>query len=94
MIKVNDKLVYTGPPNHEFKRMECRDYEADKCIVYISNTDKEDFVKADDIYRLTKLPQLDLIPHLRNGKNNIKIYVGVIGGGILNLTIRYQLKSQ
>lgn len=93
MIKVNDKIIYTGPPNHEFKDIECRDYQADKCVVYISKTGKkEDFVQAPDIYKSTKLPQLDLMPHLRNGKNNIKIYVGVIGGGVLNLTIKYQLK--
>ncbi len=80
-------------PNHEFKDIECRDYQADKCVVYISKTGKkEDFVQAADIYDKTKLPQLDLIPHLRNGKNNIKIYVGVIGGGVLNLTIKYRLK--
>ncbi|MDN3029990.1 MAG: hypothetical protein QMO91_01260 [Candidatus Tisiphia sp.] len=94
MIKVNDKIIYTGPPNHEFKDIECRDYQADKCVVYISKTGKkEDFAEAPDIYKSTKLPQLDLMPHLRNGKNNIKIYVGVVGGGVLNLTIKYQLKK-
>ncbi|MCC8371805.1 MAG: hypothetical protein LN568_03520 [Rickettsia endosymbiont of Pseudomimeciton antennatum] len=93
MIKVNDKIIYTGPPNHEFKHIECRNYKDDKCVVYISETDKkEDFVKAPDIYRSTTLPQLDLMPHLRNGKNNIKIYVGAIGGGVLNVTIKYRLK--
>ncbi|WP_425362603.1 hypothetical protein [Candidatus Tisiphia endosymbiont of Hybos culiciformis] len=94
MIKVNDKLIYTGPPNHEFKDIKCRDYKADNCVVYISKTGKEeDFVKAPDIYRATRLSTpINLMPYLRNGKNNIKIYVGVVGGGILNLTIKYQLK--
>ncbi len=94
MIKVNDKLVYTGPPGHEFKNIECRDYKDNNCVVYISKTGKEeDFVKAPDIYRATHLlTPLNLMPHLRNGKNNLKIYVGVVGGGILNLTIKYRLK--
>lgn len=92
MIKVNDKLIYTGPPNHEFKHIECRDSKADKCVVYISKTDKKGFVKADDMYKSTALPELDLMPYLRNGKNVLNIHVGVVGGGVLNLTIKYQLK--
>lgn len=90
MIKVNNQLINTGPDSFDF--MECRNYNADRthCDVYISRNGK--FVKAYDIGRSSNLTQLNLMPHLRNGKNNINTCVGIVGGGTLNVTIKYQLK--
>jgi hypothetical protein len=90
MIKVNNQLIHTGPDN--FNSMECRNYNADRthCDVYISRNGK--FVKASDIGRANNLAQLNLMPHLQNGKNNINTCVGIVGGGTLNVTIKYQLK--
>jgi hypothetical protein len=92
VIKVNNQLVHAGPTTSEFNSMQCRDYNGDNCVVYIYKTYQEKFVKAPDIYRSTNLLQLDLMSHLRNGKNNLNICVGVVGGGVLNVTIKYQLK--
>ncbi|MDR0774983.1 MAG: hypothetical protein LBE72_06825 [Rickettsia sp.] len=90
MIKVNNQLINTGPDN--FNSMECRNYNADRthCDVYISINGK--FVKASDIGRANNLAQLNLMSHLQNGKNNINTCVGIVGGGTLNVTIKYQLK--
>ncbi|WP_341757744.1 hypothetical protein [Candidatus Tisiphia endosymbiont of Ditula angustiorana] len=90
MIKVNNQLINTGPDR--FDLMECRNYNADRthCDVYISRNGE--FVKAPDIYKSNNLTQLNLMPHLRNGKNNINTCVGIVGGGTLNVTIKYQLK--
>ncbi len=92
VIKVNNQLVHAGPTTSEFNSMQCRDFNGDNCVVYIYKTYQGKFVKAPDIYRSTNLSQLDLMPRLRNGKNNLNICVGVVGGGVLNLTIKYQLK--
>lgn len=92
VIKVNNQLVHAGPTTSEFNSMQCRDFNGDNCVVYIYKTYQGKFVKARDIYRSTNLPQLDLMPRLRNGKNNLNICVGVVGGGVLNLTTKYQLK--
>ncbi|MFP3018332.1 MAG: hypothetical protein ACEY3E_05550 [Candidatus Tisiphia sp.] len=90
MIKVNNQLIHTDPDN--FNSMECRNYNADRthCNVYISKNGN--FVKASDIGRANDLAQLNLMPHLQNGKNNINTCVGIVGGGTLNVTIKYQLK--
>ncbi|WP_367364437.1 hypothetical protein [Candidatus Tisiphia endosymbiont of Nedyus quadrimaculatus] len=92
VIKINNQLAHAGPTTSEFNSMQCRDFKGDNCVVYIYKTYQGKFVKAPDIYRYTNIPQLDLMSHLQNGKNNLNICVGVVGGGILNVTIKYQLK--
>ncbi len=85
MIKINDKIIYTGP--HNFSKMSSSGAAGSaEFKIFI------DGLPQSDKGTKTVLREMNIMDKLIPGKNNINICVGVVERGILKLMMKYKLK--